>query len=70
MAQSSNVFSATGLLVIRCFSVSFGDWAGIVLLYTFFCLAMIVFGTWLIYLYSRLNWDGFSAFVAEQSVLH
>jgi hypothetical protein len=57
-------------MIIRGASaMSFGDWAGIVLLYTFFGFAaMVVFGTPLIYLYSRLNWDGFFAFVAGGAV--
>ena len=50
-------------------AMAFADWAGIVLLYTFFGFAaMIVFGTPLIFLYSRLNWDGFFAFLAGGAV--
>jgi hypothetical protein len=47
----------------------FLDWAGIVLLYPIFCFAgMRVFGTPLVYLYSRLNWDGFFVFIAGGAV--
>jgi hypothetical protein len=50
-------------------AMSLGDWGGIVLLYTFFGFAaMIVFGTPLIYVYSRLNWTGFFAFIAGGAV--
>jgi hypothetical protein len=45
--------------------MSFPDWAGSVLLYGIFSFAaMVVFGTPLMYLYSRLNWTGFVAFIA------
>jgi hypothetical protein len=46
-----------------------GDWGGIVLLYAVFGLAaMIVLGGPALYLYSRLNWTGFFAFLAGGAV--
>jgi hypothetical protein len=46
-------------------AMSLGDWAGIVLLYILVGFAaMIVFGTPLVYLYSRLNWTGFFGVIA------
>ncbi len=44
--------------------MTFGDWAGIVLLYAAFSLAaMVVLGTPLLVLFSRLRWSGFAAFM-------
>jgi hypothetical protein len=57
------------LSIVNTRGMSFGDWAGIVLLYTIFGFAaMVVLGTPLLLLYSRLNWTGFFAFVAGGAV--
>jgi hypothetical protein len=66
-------FSAPTLMAILMLrdarAMSLGDWAGIVSLYTIFAFAaMVVLGTPLLLLYSRLNWTGFFAFVAGGAV--
>jgi hypothetical protein len=45
--------------------IAFGDWLGILLLYSVFGFAaMVVLGTPLLFFYLRLGWTGFLAFMA------